>query len=46
MKFVKDGIVVIEDNENHFNVWEREGFTRVEEDDDEPEVKKTRRTKE
>ena len=40
MLFQKDGVIISEPNPNHYNVWEREGFVRVNEEEE--EVKKPR----
>lgn len=42
MKFEKDGRIVEVFDENTFNVFEREGFTVVEEEDREELVKKAK----
>lgn len=36
MKFEKDGVVVVEDNPNHYNIWLREGFKELKEEEKKP----------
>lgn len=37
MKFIKEDIEITENNPNHFNLLEREGFKKAEEDDEKQE---------